>query len=179
MKREVTIKPYRTSNGTIDFRMYDGSSKVATDTLSFDKNKNKMPKSESYMIHFALENAPDTNLVFLQDSKNKQECMWVAEGSKLQAPHCPKGSASHPEIQVDSVADLELVVENRDLTECKYKFVLNFQDLDNNRKVVRYDPIYENKNGGVPSSSMGLSTGPAAIVVGAIAVVGLCFLILR
>lgn len=179
MKREVTIKPYRTTTGDIDFRMYVGNSKTPTDTLEFDKGKDKIPKSQFYKVHFTLENAPDTNLVFLQDSKNKQECMWVAEGNKFQPPACPTGNSTHSEILVDDVQDYELIVENQDLTVCKYKFVLCFEDIDRNRKVVRYDPIYDNKNGGVQSSSMSLSTGPVILAVAAIAIVGLAYLALR
>lgn len=179
MKRAVTIKPYRTNTGDIDFRMYVGNSKTPTDTLVFNKNDDKIHKSEFYQVHFTLENAPDTNLVFLQDAKNKQECMWVAAGNKSQPPVCPNGRSTHSEIMVEEVEDYELIVENQDMIECKYKFVLCFEDLDRNRKVVRYDPIYDNKNGGTTRTSASLSAGPIVIAVGAIALVGLLYLAMR
>lgn len=177
MNRNVTIKPFRTATGKIDFKMFEGNSTQPTDTLEFDKNKNGMKKSEFYDIHFKLDNASDTNLIFLDDPNNKDECMWVAKGSKHAPPACPPGQMTHGEFTIKSISDLKLVVENKDLDECKYKFVLCFVDKDDGNRIVRYDPIYDNKNGGSQAGIASMSTGPVILIgVAAIAVVGLIYL---
>lgn len=180
MKRDVTIKPYRTANGQIDFQMFEGNSKTPTDTLEFDKTKDKMKKSDVYDIHFSLENSADTNLVFLDDPNNRDECMWVAKGSKQQPPACPSSRVSHPEFAIKTVSDLALTVENKDNEECKYKFVLSFVDKDDGNKVVRFDPIYDNKNGGLQTTVSSMSGGPIILLgVATIAVIGLIYLSAR
>lgn len=177
MKRDVTIKPFRTPNGKIDFQMFEGKSKQPTDTLAFDKTKDGMKKSDVYDVYFTIENAPDTNLIFLDDPANKDECMWVAKGSKQQPPACPSNRMSDPEFTITSISDLSLTVENKDLVECKYKFVLSFVDKDEGNKVVRFDPIYDNKNGGLQSGVTSLNAGAVILLgVAAVAVAGLIYL---
>jgi hypothetical protein len=177
MKRDITIKPFRTASGKIDFHMFEGNSTHPTDTLVFDKTKDGMKKSDVYDIDFTLENAADTNLAFLNDPNNKNECMWVAKGSKTAPPACPPGQMTHGEFNVTAVSDLSLTVENQDLNECKYKFVLCFVDKDDGNKVVRYDPIYDNKNGGLQSGVTSLNAGTVLLLgVAAIAVVALIYL---
>lgn len=141
--RPVTIEASKDSNGKIVFEMLEKGKK--TDTLTFDKNKDKMKKSENYELHYELVNKDGLKLEFLQDC---QKVMWVAKGSATAPPACPPSQASDPEFTVTSVSAITLDVTNTDLDECMYKFALNFIDTGNGNKPEQFDPIYENKNGG-------------------------------
>lgn len=141
--RPVTIKSSKDANGKIAFEMTEGGSK--TDTLTFDKTKDKMKKNENYDLQFKLVNTNGLKLEFLQDC---QEVMWVAKGTTTAPPACPQSQASDPEFTVTGVCAETLDVTNADLTACMYKFALNFIDTGNGNKAERFDPIYDNKNGG-------------------------------
>ena len=160
--RAATINSYKDTHGKIYFEMVENGSK--TNTLSFDKNKDKMKKSENYDLKFTLENHNDLKLEFLQD---KVQVMWVAKGTKTAPPACPPSHVSDPEFTVTSVTASTLDVTNTDLDECQYKFVLNFIDTGNNNKAEQFDPIYDNKNGGY--QKMAISN---AVIIGGLAVAG-------
>lgn len=142
----VTIEAYKDSNGKIAFHMLKKGEKPGT--LTFDKNKDKMKKSDNYDIHFDLVNQDGLKLEFLQDTQDVQNVMWVAKGSATAPPACPQSQASDPEFTVTSVTANTLDVTNTDLNSCMYKFALNFIDTGNGNKAEQFDPIYDNKNGG-------------------------------
>jgi hypothetical protein len=141
--RSVTINSYKDSNGKISFDMVEAGNK--TDTLVFNKTKDKMKKHENYDVQFTLVNNDGLELEFLQDT---QHVMWVAKGNKSSAPACPQSHVTDPEFTVTGVAKTVLDVSNTDKDVCKYKFVLNFIDPGNGNKAEQFDPIYDNQNGG-------------------------------
>ncbi len=153
--RPVTIKSSKDASGKIEFEMAEGGNK--TDTLTFDKTKDKMKQSDNYDIQFKLVNTNGLKLEFLQDS---QEVMWVAKGNDVAPPACPQSQASDPEFTVTGVTADSLYVTNTDLNSCKYKFALNFIDTGNGNKAEQFDPIYDNKNGGTRNAVS------SAVVVG-------------
>lgn len=161
--RPVTIESFKTAQGKIDFKMLEGTKE--TDTLVFNKTKDKMKKDESYDIKFTLVNTDGLQLQFKQDL---QEVMWVAKGNKTSPPGCPNNRVSDPEFTVTAVTATTLDVTNTDKDECKFKFVLNFIDTASNNKAVQFDPIYDNQNGGFQRSP----TVSTSAIVGGLAVAG-------
>lgn len=166
--RPVTINCRKDPQGKIIFDMFEKGKK--TDTLVFNKNNDKMPKSDSYDLTFTLANHDGLKLEFLQDT---QHVMWVAKGTKSSPPGCPQSHVTDPEFTVTNVTATTLDVTNTDLDECKYKFVLNFIDTAHNNKAEQYDPIYDNQNGGF--SRMGMAN---AMIIGGVAAVGAVLVLL-
>ncbi|MEO7364839.1 MAG: hypothetical protein ABIW03_00800 [Sphingomicrobium sp.] len=158
-QRPVTVEASKDSNGKITFEMLEKGKK--TGTLTFDKDKDKMKKKDNYDIHFDLVNQDGLNLEFLQDSQNVQNVMWVAKGTATAPPACPPSQTSDPEFTVTSVTASTLDVTNTDQDQCMYKFALNFIDTGNGNKAEQFDPIYDNKNGGINRSILS-----NAVVVG-------------
>lgn len=164
--RPVTINSYKDSNGKISFDMVEAGNK--TDTLVFNKTKDKMKKHESYDVQFTLVNNDGLELEFLQDT---QHVMWVAKGNKSSPPACPQSHVTDPEFTVTGVVKTALEVTNTDMNECKFKFVLNFIDTGNGNKAEQFDPIYDNQNGGRTLIS-------ANVIVGGLAAVGALLILL-
>lgn len=139
--RYVEIVP----TGGGDFEMVENGNQ--TQTLVFDKTHDridgkKMKKDQSYKIEFTLdENGP---YKFVDD---EDDVMWVAKGDEKAPPACPTSSCGDPEFEVLSVSDYELKIRNKDSDKCMFKFVINMVDANGN--TVRYDPIYDNRNGGL------------------------------
>jgi hypothetical protein len=146
--RNVTIETSRNSSGDIEFSMKEGGTE--TELLVFDKNKDKMKKSEHYDIVFTLRNGNGINLSFVTQNSDGP-VMHIAAGSWKHVPKCPAGASSgnNQDFSVTSVTANELKVKNEDSTECFYKFVLRFIDTSGNIHV--FDPIYDNRDGGSES----------------------------
>lgn len=166
--RPVTINSYKDSQGKITFDMVENGTK--TDTLVFNKTKDKMKKSENYDIKFTLVNNNGLQLQFLQDL---QQVMWVAKGNKTAPPGCPNSHASDPEFTVTGVSADILDVTNTDLIECKFKFVLNFIDTGNHDKAEQFDPIYDNQNGGFTRT-----LASSSVIIGSVALFGVALVLL-
>ena len=165
--RPITINSFKDPNGKISFDMVDDGNK--TDTLTFNKTKDGMKKSENYDVEFTLVNNDGLKLEFLQDPIH---VMWVAKGNKSSAPSCPKSHVTDPEFTVTGVTANVLDVTNTDLDECKFKFVLNFIDTGNHNKAEQFDPIYDNQNGGFHRATMSSS-----VIIGTVAAIGLALVV--
>jgi len=165
--RPVTINSRKDLNGTISFDMVEDGNK--TDTLVFNKTKDKMKKNENYDVQFTLVNTDGLQLEFLQDT---QHVMWVAKGNKSSPPGCPQSHVTDPEFTVTGVTANVLDVTNTDQDECKFKFVLNFIDTGNHNKAEQFDPIYDNQNGGFHSTAMSSS-----VIIGTVAAIGLALVV--
>lgn len=167
--RPVTINSHKDPHGKIYFDMEEDGKN--TDTLVFNKTKDNMKKSEHYDLRFTLVNHDDLALEFKQDVN---DVMWVAKGNKSSPPGCPKNQVGDAEFTVTSVAASTLDVTNTDLTECKFKFVLNFIDTGNHNKAEQFDPIYENQNGGYQRRDISSNLIIGGLAAAGALLVGMC-----
>lgn len=142
-ERSIEIVPL----GGGEFEMVENGRN--TNELIFDKKHDriggkKMRKNDHYDIVFTLDEEGDYTFVTDED-----EVMWVDKGSATSAPPCPTSQMHQKqEFKVQKVSDYVLEVKNKDSDRCLYKFVINLVDK-RTKTVVPYDPIYDNRNGGV------------------------------
>lgn len=164
----VTIKATKNPAGEFEFDMdYKGGS---TELLVFDKAKDGMKTIDEYLINFTLENGPGINLAFVS---NANDVMYVKKGSDNHLPKCPKngsGNGQTPfQVVNNPVPPTTLTVRNPDADVCFYKFALRFEDRNDGNKIVTFDPIYDNRNGGSPrSAQFSLATGIGGAAAGAL-----------
>lgn len=152
--RNVTIKTIKDGN-KIKFEMEENGD--YTELLLFNKNGDKIPKSESYNIIFEIDNGDGVNLEFVQDTGN---VMYVRKGSPYHVPKCPTNGTGNSQtpFTVTSVTTTTLTVNNPDDDICFYKFALRFIDKNASNAIVTFDPIYGNQNGGVGLYSSAILT---------------------
>lgn len=104
----------------------------------------KMKETDDFKIYFSLDENGDFKFVDIED-----DVMWINKGSQNNVPPCPTVQTHQkPEFKVDGVDDYVLEVTNKDTSKCYYKFVINLVDK-NTGQTVPYDPIWDNRNGGV------------------------------
>jgi hypothetical protein len=119
-----------------------------TQTLVFEKTHDridgkKMKKSDHYSITFFLDEAGPFRF-----ADGKRSVMWINKGTETHLPECPTCETHQPgEFVVTDRSDHSITVRNNDSDKCLYKFVLNL--VDRNGNPVAYDPISENRNGGI------------------------------
>lgn len=166
--RAVTIEAYKDSSGKIAFEMLEKGKKGQT--LTFNKTKDNMKKGDNYDLQFKLVNKDGLKLEFLQDM---QDVMWVAKGTASAPPACPQSQSGDPEFTVTAVCADTLDVTNTDMDVCKFKFALNFIDTANSNHAERFDPIYDNQNGGFTKRN-NMAT---AAIIGGVAAAGLIVLL--
>lgn len=140
---DVKIIAKKDATGKITFEMEEGNR--YTEILVFNKSKDKIPKSDFYLITFTLDDTTGDGLRF-----DANDPMFLSKGSDKHIPQCPKnGTVGNPQgfaSAVDPNNDKILKVTNFDMDECFYKFALNFKDNAGNPH--QFDPIYGNQNGG-------------------------------
>ena len=116
------------------------------DHLVFYKNRDKMKRSEFYLIDFRLDDQSGLGLRF---EPNPCHAFWVAMGNNVGPPDCPQ-EASYSEtifvVHSDPRGD-SILVRNDDDEPQFFRFSLGFVDRDG--KPHRFDPIGQNQNGGV------------------------------
>ena len=147
------------NNGKIDFHMEQRNQ--YTEILVFNKTKDGMKKADNYLIDFTLDDRSGAGLGF-----NTQNPIYISKGSDKHLPKCPmNGSVGGPNefSVIGTPTSTKLTVQNDDMNECFYKFVLNFQDSSGKRHV--FDPIFGNQNGGFGFVSRSLIT--TGVVTGA------------
>ena len=140
MDVDVTVNAYKPGPGSFQFDMdFNGQ---RTDKLKFDKKDHNLKKEDRYDVHFRLENHKGAKLRFVQD---EAIVMWTRKGG---GKACPKGNEYQGnEFKVTDIDDKKLTVQNRDETRSLYKFLLHFVDEETGA-LVRYDPIWDNRNNG-------------------------------
>lgn len=174
MSKEVSVnvhvKPDASQPSGYDFWMDVGGTKKST--LSFDKTKDKMKKSEHYDVVFTLHNEDGADLVF---SKLSNIVTWAA-ATDGPTGACPPANSNFPGWSVDPdtpITDYSLSVINTDDTEQYFSFCLNFVPKGTiegpNTIYIPYDPIGDNKDGG--SSSHFSSAAVIAAIVAAVVIV--------
>ncbi len=151
---EIYVEPDAQSKSGYKFWMEEGGSK--TRTLVFDKTVDKMKKEEDYRVEFNLNNCTKADLRF---SEIATEVLWAKEISKPSDP-CPDQKCYLGGIfYVDPATQIKaakLTVINMDMDRLLFAFALNFVRKGEvegpNTKYICYDPIGENRNGGVNAS---------------------------
>lgn len=154
-------------NGKIEFHMKEKNQ--YTEILVFNKTKDGLNKNDHYLVNFKLDDQTQPKAGLKFDQSNP---IYISKGSDKHLPKCPmNGSVGGPnEFRViGTPTNTELTIENDDMNDCFYKFVLNFQDSSGNRHV--FDPIFGNQNGGFSIVSPSLiTTGVASGIATAAAI---------
>lgn len=174
--RYVDIYVEPDSSSANGYRFWMEEDKVETSTLVFNKDTDKMKKSDNYKIEFKLHNQNGAKLCF---SKDKSMVLWAMAATGAPEGACPPANSSHSGFYVDPASYIEdrlLTVINTDMTVEDIAFALNFLEEgtkdDPNANYICYDPIASNQNGGSTSKSSMTATYAAvgaAVAVGAAA----------
>ena len=131
----------------VGFEMIDDDGSV-TDTLVFDKKKDGLKKDQYHRVIFTLQDDSGQKLLFPSD---KDQAMWVAQGTETEIPNCPESRRHHGEFKAKEVGKQRntLEVHNQNSKKCYYKFSLNFVRATDTgeMRLIRFDPITTNKNG--------------------------------
>jgi hypothetical protein len=114
--------------------------------LQFDKKKDKLKKTDSYRVEFRLKDPDNIGLEFADPI---EAAMWVSEGVKDSDPPCPIAASHNSAFSAVERKSNKLVVHNPDTTEENLAFTLRFVTTGPNPRQIPFDPIIENKNGGI------------------------------
>jgi hypothetical protein len=120
--------------------------------LEFDKKVDSMPKADFYEVEFDLDDQSGLKLRFPSDVK---EAMWTSDGSQGGVPSCPESAHHNNEFRATGVNGngSKLTVRNDDSRVENIAFTLRFlpdgKDSSDPRNFIHYDPVVENRNGGL------------------------------
>jgi hypothetical protein len=149
MKIDIYAKPDTTKPSGYDVWMEENSRK--TDRLVFDKTKDNMKKTENYDVRFKLHNKDNANLRFATPT---DKALWAKPVEDLSEPCPDQACFMNGVFYLDSVDRDELSVINTDPAAQLFKFAINLVPEgtveDENTTYVWFDPIGENRNGGLP-----------------------------
>jgi hypothetical protein len=153
------------------------------ENLEFDKSKHdNMGKKDDHEVSFALIQEPGMTLEFAQGLK---DVLWVAWGDESHAPACPKtmpATCPDPIFFADHSAPNKLRTVNTNPAHCWFSFTLNFVDPHSQTptKLIPFDPIGENKNGGIgrSDSSFALTSSTVALLIGVAVVLAIGYVLL-
>lgn len=169
---DIYVEPDSASANGYKFWMEED--KVETSKLVFNKDTDKMKKSEDYKVEFKLHNQKGAKLCF---SKDKSMVMWAMAATGAPSNACPPPNSTYPEFYVDPATFIEdrlLTVINEDKTVEDVAFALNFLEEGEkdgpNANYICYDPIASNQNGGTGTRSTMSSTATYVAVGAAVAV---------
>lgn len=143
--RNITVVATEDTNelSGVSFNMYENGQNLNHRIVS--EKTNGMRKGDHHEVVFTLDDRTGLGLRFASDPNM---AMWVKRGWLGMTPHCPRSPKSHRHIPPHRVAPTELEVHNLNPIRSKYKFALNFV-REGNPRLISYDPIWENRNGGV------------------------------
>lgn len=127
----------------VRFEMYENGQNLNHRIVS--EKTNGMKKGDHHEVVFTLDDRTGLGLEFASDPNM---AMWVKRGRLGMTPHCPRKPARHDHIPPQRVSCSKLEVHNRNPIKSKYKFALNFV-REGSSRLISYDPIWENRNGGV------------------------------
>jgi hypothetical protein len=139
---------------------------VNGDQIEFNKDKiNGMKKKEHFLVTFTLLDNSGLNLRFV---KPKEDSMWAKIVQGVTGNSCPTQGTTPHQFRATDRTDTTLTVKNKDDDKEYIMFALNFIPQGGNdsdpSQYVQYDPIGDNRNGGLPFLS-------AAVVITIIVVV--------
>jgi len=169
-ERTITIHAVADSNEPSGYRFWMMEGGVSNPPLEFNKNNDKLKKSQYYTLHFKLDNNENGGLRFSKDPKT---VMWAKYVPSPTSP-CVAAECHLEEIFLDPatpITDDSITVINVDRTTNYFAIGFNFlRPGDNDGPGVNYalyDPIGGNQNGGFNVTS-GSGTTAAAFVGGAL-----------
>jgi hypothetical protein len=167
---DIFVEP--DSNEPSGYKFSMEEDRKGTSILVFNKDVDKMKKSEDYKIEFKLHNRRGADLVFSKDKDNVLWAMAIPEPSEA----CPPPGSKFPGLYVDPtsyILDDRLTVINEDKTVQHFAFALNFiprgVEEGPDTKYVCYDPVGSNQDGGrtpmLPQFRTSTVIGVAAVVI--------------
>lgn len=169
---DIYVEPDSNEPSGYCFSMEDGGR--AASALVFDKNADKMKKSDDYKISFKLYNRKGADLVF---SKLPEKVMW-AMATDGPTGACPPEGSTFDGFYVDPatyIKDDLLTVINTDQTCQFFSFCLNFVPRGTKEgkgtKYICYDPIGDNRNGGSVGGIRFLSTTTLIVAIAVVAII--------
>lgn len=174
--RDITVTA-RLVEGEVVFSMNgNGVGGPENEEIEFDKNKsNGMKKKDRFLVRFNLDDQTGWDLRYV---KPKERAMWAKVVSKVDDP-CPKQGDKLGQFKAVQRIDDALIVRNNDDDQELIKFALNFIRDDGDDKdpsqYVQYDPIGDNRNGGVGTRRPDI----AQIAIATVGVVAVTFFVIR
>lgn len=180
VSRDITVTASLVG-GDFQFTMSgSGVGGPADDLIEFNKDSHKgMKKSDRFLVRFNLDDQTGQNLRFV---KHKENAMWAKVVQDVNDP-CPQQGDHLNQFKADQVIDDALVVKNRDDDRELIKFALNFirkgGDDRNPAEYVQYDPIGENKNGGIPFVDNKFTTATTVAVACVVVAVAIAYVLLK
>jgi len=163
--RNVNVVAELGEKGSVSFSMTGAG--VSGEKIEFDKNTtNGMKKSEHYLVAFTLDDNTGLGLRYVRP---KDDAMWVKVVADPDDPTCPAPHLNLPQFKAINCTDTVLTVRNKDEIREYLKFALNFIRSNGNDKnpaeYVQYDPIGDNRNGGVTTRSNPVLLAVIVVVV--------------
>ena len=145
---------------------------VGGELIDFNKdNTPNMKKREHYIVTFTLIDNTGLELRYVQwPAKSPEDgAMWVKVVTDPNDPTCPAPNSHLHQFKAISVTNSVLTVRNKDMNEEYLKFALNFIKKDGNdnnpAEYIQYDPIGDNKNGGIAKNNTPAVVAVVAAVV--------------
>ena len=161
-------------DGKVKFSMSGNG--VGGEQIQFNKdNTPNMKKNEHYIVTFTLIDNTGLELRYVQWPNNSPEdgAMWVKVVTDPSDPTCPAPNSHLQQFKAKDVKDTVLTVKNKDDDIEYLKFALNFIPKNGNdsnpAQYVQYDPIGDNRNGGIVKSNVAVVIAVVVIVVAAAA----------
>ena len=151
-------------------------------SIVFDKGGEGMSHDDEHEVHFSLVQESGMTLEFAQ---SKKDVLWVAWGDKDHEPPCPETQPANcpdPVFYAEKSAPKKLTVVNTNPKKSFFSFTINFVDPHSQTptKLIPFDPIGENKNGGIGASesSFALASSTVALLVGVAVVLAIGYVLL-
>lgn len=152
---DIYVEPDPNSDNGYGFSMKENGSQKST--LVFDKNSDGMKKAEHYQLDIKLHNEKGADLRF---SEKMDKVLWakaIQPGEKCPDSPCFLNGIFYVADPGDIKAT-KLTVVNTDMDWLNFAFALNFVPKGEVEgpatKYICYDPIGENRNGGVTRSAI-------------------------
>jgi hypothetical protein len=168
---DITVTAASNETGGATFSM--SGPNVNGDQIEFNKDKiNGMKKKEHFIVLFTLVDNSGLNLRYV---KPKENSMWARVVQNVIGNLCPPQGQTPHQFRATGVTDNTLTVRNKDDDRELIMFALNFIPHGGNdsdpSQYVQYDPIGDNRNGGLASYSVTLVVAIIVVValVGAVA----------
>lgn len=120
--------------------------------LLFDKKADKLKTADHYQVEFELKDRTQFKLSFPDDPA---AAIWVSAGRQDCAPECPTEQCRNEEVYGVEVCDSgkKLAVRNNNSKKEWVAFTLRFikgsGPTDESPSYLLFDPIIQNKNGGI------------------------------
>lgn len=168
-ERTITIHAVADSNEPSGYRFWMTEGNTVNPPLEFDKNTDKLKKSQYYTLNFELDGTDNAGLRF---SKDPSKVMWAKYVPSPTSP-CVDSECHLAEIFLDPatpIQDNSITVINVDRTVNYFAIGFNFLrpgEVDGpGVDYALYDPIGGNQDGGLTITQPGGGSTAAALAGG-------------